>query len=325
MRKDPIKVALQKVQALRSRGLSEDGLAALTELIETGPGVVVSSAAKLVAQWRAADLAPKLRDAFYRLSEDGQEADPQCLGKLAIITALYDLAWQDAGVYVQGCKSAQLEPVYGGSEDSAAPVRTASFHALVQLPAAATGTVMTLLADLLADPSPKVRTQAARSSIYAPAELSYPLLRLKIRTGDAEPRVLGTCFDALLVIEPTEESVALILEYTHSGDDVLQAEALASLASSQLVNAVEKAVVLYDTLSDAQLQRVVLTALGGSPTEAALKFLLHKLTTPSEREARLALESLRPKLYDEDMKAQVLKMLRTRQDKTLLDVYKNWT
>ena len=324
MRKDPTKQALQKVQDLRSQGISAETLTALAELIQKEPGIVVDNAAKVAAQWQAVELAEALRDAFYRLSENGQEDDPQCWGKTAIIKALHELAWQDADVYVQGCKTVQPEPVYGGSEDSAAPVRTVSFQALVQLPAVATATVITTLVDLLADASPKVRAEAARSSAHCPAELAYPLLRLKIRSGDAEPRVLGTCFDALLVVEPSNESVDLLLEYTHTNNDVLQAEALASLASSALPEAIRAVTASYQMLSDVQLQRVVLTALGGSPTEEALEVLLHTLETASEREAIWALEALEPKLHSEDMKAQVLKSIEKRQDSKLLTRYQSF-
>ena len=172
MRRDPVKHALQAVQDLRSEGLSDEAVAALRGVLEQQPGIVVAAAAKLAAEWQVEGLAATLQDAFYRLSEDGRENDPQCWGKVAVIKALHELAWQDAGLYVQGCKTVQLEPVYGGKEDSAVPVRTVSFQALVQLPVVATATVMITLADLLADPSTKVRAEAARSSVYCPAELT---------------------------------------------------------------------------------------------------------------------------------------------------------
>lgn len=318
MRKDPIKKALQRVQDLRSQGLSDDTFAALLESFQTQPGIVVANAAKLAAQWQVADLAAALRDAFYRLSEDGLNDDPQCWGKVAIIKALHELAWQDANVYMQGCQTVQPEPIYGGKEDSAAPVRTASFQALVQLPVVATSLLMTTLADLLADESAKVRAEAARASVYCPAELTYPLLRLKIRIGDVEPRVLGTCFDALLVLEPNSETVDLILEYTHSGDDVLQAEALASLASSSVPEAIENVVNLYASFDDTQLQRVILTSLGGSSTNEAVDFLCATLSNAPQQEATWALEALKPKLHDEALKDRVLEALKQRPNDDML-------
>ena len=324
MRKDPIKKALQKVQDLRSQGPSEASLEAVLGLIQSQPGIVVASAASLAADWQAETLAPALRDAFERLSTDGPEDDPQCWGKVAIIKALHELAWQDASVYVQGCQSVQPEPVYGGQEDSAAPVRTASFQALVQLPVVATSTVMNTLADLLADSSAKVRAAAARASVYCPAELTQPLLRLKLRTGDAEPRVLGTCFDALLVLEPGSESVQLVFEYTHSPDEVLQAEALAALASSALAEAVGAVTVSYKNIKDTQLRRVLLTALGGSPTQEAFDFLCHTLETAPLPEASWALEALNIRGVEEEKRVRVASVLEARQDDALWRAFRAW-
>lgn len=148
MRKDPLKKALQAVRDLRPQGPSDDAVVALLELVRKGPGLVVAKAAGLAAEWQAAELAPELESVFYRLGEDGRNVDPQCWGKVSIIKALFELAWQDADVYLQGCKTVQLEPVYGGKEDSAITVRTASIQILVQLPAVATTVVMSTLADL---------------------------------------------------------------------------------------------------------------------------------------------------------------------------------
>ena len=317
MRKDPIKKALQAVQDLRSEGPSDEAAAALEGVLERQPGIVVASAAKLAAEWGVEALAPSLEAAFYRLSEDGLEDDPQCWGKIALIKALHALAWQEAGVYVQGCKTVQPEPVYGGREDSAAQVRTASFQALVQLPAAATATVMTLLADLLADESAKVRAGAARAIVYCPAALTYPLLRLKVRTGDADSRVTGSCFDALLVLEPNSETVELILEYARSGAGALQAEALAALASSGVPEAVAAVTERYSSPVDTQLQRVVLTSLGASPTQDAFDFLCHLLGFAPLPEATKALDALKPQLYGGRAEA-VLERVQTRGNDELL-------
>ena len=316
MRKDPIKQALQAVQDLRSQGASDDTVTALVEVVHKHPSIVVVQAAKLAAEWQVEALVPALETAFYRLSENGQEEDPQCWGKVALVKALHALAWQGADVYVQGCKAVQLEPVYGGKEDSAAPVRSASFRALVQLPAVATATIMTTLADLLVDESANVRAEAARSSIYCPAELTQPLLRLKIRTGDADSRVVGTCFDALLVVAPTEETVDLVLEYTHS-KDALQAEALAALASSAVPEAVAAVTKSYPTLADAQVQRVVFTSLGASPTEQAFDFLCHLLGFAPLPEATWALDALKSQLYGDRAEA-VADRVQVRRDSELL-------
>lgn len=339
MRKDPLKEALQKVSELRADGMSEKNFATLRKLINKKAGMVVAKTAEVAAEWNATELAQDLHNAFYRLSQDGLESDPQCWGKAAVIKALYDLAWQDTKIFVQACKTVQLEPVYGGKADSAVNVRTAGIQALVQLPTADTLTVINTLADLLADESPKVRAEAARACVYCQPLLVAPLLRLKIRSGDAEPRVLGVCFDTLLVISPDSETVHLVLEYatpkefsleqlrsrksSDSQGDVVRSEAIASLASSSLAEAVNAVTKLYPTL-DAQLKRVLLTALGGSSATEAFNFLCQIVKEGSVNEAKWGLEALKSKLYDEDSRRKVEQHLGERKEAELLNLYQSW-
>jgi hypothetical protein len=330
MRKDPLKEALQKVSELRAEGNSEKSIATLRTLIKKQAGVVVAKAAEVASEWNATELARDLHDAFYRLREDGLEVDPQCWGKTAIIKALYDLAWQDTKVFVDACKTIQLEPVYGGKGDSATSVRTAGVQALVQLPAADTSTVMNTLADLLADESPKVRAEAARSCVYCQPLLVSPLLRLKIRSGDVEPRVLGVCFDTLLVISPDSETVQLVQGYAtpklitkrfSPSHDVVQSEAIASLASSSLAEAVNAVTKLYKSLTDMQLRRVLLTALGASPASEAFNFLCQIVKDAPFDEAKWGLEALKPKLHDEESRRQIEGYLKERNNADLLQIY----
>jgi hypothetical protein len=321
MRKDPLKEALQKMSELRADGSSEEAVITLRKAVQKQAGVVVAKAAEIAAEWNATELAQDLHDAFYRLSENGLEDDPQCWGKTAIIKALYDLAWQNTKIFVDACKTVQPEPVYGGKGDSAINVRTAGIQALVQLPAADTWTVVNTLADILADESSKVRAEAARACVYCQPLLVSPLLRLKIRSGDAEPRVLGVCFDTLLVINPDSETVHLVLEYAapkpliqrlSRSQDVIQAEAIASLASSSLAEAIHAVSKLYSTL-DAQLKRVLLTALGGSSATEAFNFLCQIVKEAPVNEAKWGLEALKPRL-DSEGKERLEAVLDERKD-----------
>ena len=325
MKKDPTRKALEAIKDLRSQGPSDDTIATLGTTLQKADGFVVASAAILTAEWYALELSEDLVNTFHRLCKDGTDCDPQCWGKVALIKALTELAWQDAGVYLQGCRTIQMEPVRGGQEDSAAGVRMAAFHALVQLPRVPTNDLMTTLVDLLADDNASVRTEAARASIHCPFELVMPLLRLKIRLGDEDVRVLGSCFDALLVLEPNEATVNLLLNYAcpkpYLEDDVLQAEALAALASSDVPMAVEKAIQQYAHLIDEQIKRILLTSLGSSSIPKAQTFLL-KMLGSNEQEATWALDALKPKLHNEDIREQVIEHVRQREDPSLLQMIK---
>jgi hypothetical protein len=325
VRKDPLKDALQKLQELSSQEVSSESIAALQAVLKKQGGIVVAKAADLAAQWNAESLTTDLVGAFERLSKDGLKRDPQCWGKTAIIKAMYDLAWQDSKLFIWGCKTMQLEPIYGGKQDSAVSLRIVSLQALVQLPVSDTGTVMSILADLLADPSHKVRSEAARACIYCQPELVRHLLRLKIRVGDAEPRVLGACFDSLLLLDSSNEAINLVLEYTTSEREVLQSEALASLASSSLPEAITEVTTLYPALSDLQVKRIVLTSLGISSTREAFDFLYDRLTKGDAHEVKWALTALTSKRHDEERKSLIANEVTKRNDDVLLTIFEKWT
>jgi hypothetical protein len=306
-RRDPLREAFQDIQALRSEGVSEAGIAKLKTALKTQKGMVVSKAAALVAEWFEPSLNEDLLSCFYRLNKNGVQDDPQCLGKTACIKALHELACQDIRVYSAGCRIVQLEPVRGGKEDSAVALRIASLNALMQTHSVDTNILMTVFADFLADDSKRVRAEAAKLISYAPPALAAPLLRLKIRLGDTDTRVLGNCFDALLSLAPTQESVTLIHGYA-AKKEALQAEALASLASSSLPEAIELVSRDYATILDPQLRRILLTSLSLSATQEALSFLLEQVQQALP-EALWAFEALKPKLHDDEVRQRVQSIL----------------
>ncbi len=312
-RKDPIKEAFQKITKLRDEGNSPEAVIELKTIVEKQSGMVVAKAAPLIAEWYETALCDDLERCFYRLSENGADRDPQCWGKVAIIKALHDLLWQDSGVYISGCKTVQLEPVRGGYEDSAVSLRIASIEALMQRAVTDTTVLMEILADLIADDSRRVRAEAVRASIYGPAEIVGPMLRLKIRIGDEDARVLGNCFDALLAKVPSQASVDLVSGFLFEEDEILAAEAMASLASSSLPEAIQKVTSNYDEFEDEQLQRILLTSLGASPAQEAVEFLYLCLEKDLP-DAKWALTALEPKLHNDEIREKVNTILDRRDD-----------
>ncbi len=311
-RRDPLKEAFNAIQALRDEGVSESGIAHLRSIFRKQNGMVIARAAGLAVEWFESSLVEAMVSCYYRLRQRGVELDSQCWGKTALVKALQELAWQDTQLYIDGCRTVQLEPVRGGKEDTAVALRIASLNALMQSVVVDKNILMMLLADLLADESKRVRAEAANLSSYAPPTMAAPLLRLKIHLGDADSRVLGNCFDSLLSLMPNQESIKLIHSYTLN-NDALQAEAVAALASSSLSEAVSLVLADYDTFIDLQLKRIVLTSLSLSTTAEALDFLLNKLSD-SLSEASIALEALKPKLHDLALKAEVARRLSQRKD-----------
>ena len=143
------------------------------------------------------DLIPDLEAAFDRLLVDPLKNDKQCRGKMAIIKALDKLEHERIDIFLRATSHIQLEPVWGGSEDTAAPLRATALLALAQL---GYHHLLALLVDCLTDSQKEVRIAAVQVLGHHGSEPANLLLRLKARLGDKEPDVLSECLSALLAL-----------------------------------------------------------------------------------------------------------------------------
>src|SRR5579872_6795460 len=96
---------------------------ALRKALADRVNLVVAKAAKLTAELRLGDLLPDLLRAYGRLFEKPAERDPQCWGKNSLAKALVALDCREAAPYLRGIHHIQMEPVWGGEEDTAATLR----------------------------------------------------------------------------------------------------------------------------------------------------------------------------------------------------------
>src|SRR5262245_13363265 len=116
----------QQLEAMRR--LSEDGpspeaAAAVRKALRDRVGMVVGKAAQTAAQLQFMELLPDLITAFDRLFEDPVQRDPQCWGKNGIAKALAALQYRESAPFVRGSRHVQMEPVWGGQEDTASNLR----------------------------------------------------------------------------------------------------------------------------------------------------------------------------------------------------------
>jgi hypothetical protein len=77
------------------------------------------------------------------------KSDPGCRAKVEIARALYELGEDPAAVFPRGVRHRQMEPVFGGREDTAAELRCVCALGLVRLQSP---DALVELAELLADP-----------------------------------------------------------------------------------------------------------------------------------------------------------------------------
>ena len=188
---------------------------------------VTAEAAEIAGEAQLADLAPDMVEAFERFLDDPVKKDKLCRAKIALVEALNKLEFTDERFYLHGIRYVQLEPVWGGSEDTAVPVRIACAFGLVRL---RYRDVLTLLVDMLVDQDKAAQMGAVQALAYSGTEAASLLLRLKVRVGDRDDEVIAECFGGILALTP-EPGVAFVAEYLTSADEAIQQGSCLPLAA----------------------------------------------------------------------------------------------
>jgi len=249
---------------------------------------VVARASEIAGDYQLTPLESCLAEAFGRFMLNPVKVDPGCLAKAAIADALYRMDAYQADLYLRGIGHVQMEPVWGGREDTAAKLRGTCALALVRINY---DHAMLELAQLLADPEPEARTSAARAIAYAGnvAE-GEPLLRYKALIGDDNPQVLSDCFGALLQLAP-DTSLAFVAGFLQREDAAVQSAAAVALGESHLVQAFPFLETAWEDAFEPELKKTLMLAMALLRQERALSFLL-ALVAEGNRPGRHALEAL---------------------------------
>jgi hypothetical protein len=273
-----------KIVALEGlRAKPESAAEPLRKSLKDRNNFLVSKAASLAGELFLSDLIPDLLAVFDRSLIDGPKIDPQCCAKNAIAKALKDLSHHDAEVYLKGLRHIQMEPVWGGQVDTAATLRGTCALALIDCQLDDL-TMLTHLAETLADPEKTVRVDAAVALSRAGIPEAAPLLRFKALSGDPEPEVIGQCLHSLLQMAP-RDSVAFAQRFlTHKHPDDIRAEAASALAQSHEPAAVDALKQMWRAMLSPELRAALLAFLAASPQREAAEFLA-SLETKEGREA----------------------------------------
>jgi hypothetical protein len=285
-----IEEKLDRLSLLRGADRTE-AIASLRTALADRANVVVAKAAKIAGELELHDLTPDLTGAFDRLFEKPVETDPQCWGKNAIAIALRDFGHQSSAPFLRGLRHIQMEPVWGGREDTAQVLRAACCAALPQCADLTRDEVLRHLVDALTDVSDKVRVDAARSIEHMGGADSALLLRLKARIGDKEGHVTGQAFESLLRLE-RDGALPFVAEFLDSDDDEICAEAALALGSSRLPEALTILKKAWKRERDWSRKQIFLRGLSASLLPEAMEFLLDLLKSGREVEAAQALDAL---------------------------------
>ena len=254
---------------------------------------IVAKAAKLIVQHNHRSLTPVLAEAFPRFLTDGVKTDPQCWAKDAIVKALSAFEYQEPDLFLAGMRHIQLEPSFGGSTDSAGPLRGLCAMGLVQCRSLSNTQVLTHLLPLFADKELSVRVNGARAIEQIGTDTASLLLRLRGELASDEPELLGACYSGVLHLEgPSAIPWAAKFLRPLAPDDA-SAEAAFAIAETRTEAAFTLLKSTWKQTRDPDFRGTCLTAIALTRQEGAYNFLLEEIAEGS-RTAREALENSAP-------------------------------
>ena len=289
MANDRVEKQLESLKALRPMGLNAEVTAALKKALSDRVNVVVAKAAQICGEMEASTLIPDLTKAFERLFE--KDKDPQCWGKNALAKALKDLGLRESALFLRGARHVQMEPVWGGQQDTAAVLRGACVMALVQCNDIPRDETLRYIVDALSEDAAAVRIDATRALEQMGGREVVVLLRLKARLGDKDPRVTGQILEVLLQMEG-RGAVPFVGEFLHAADEEVVEEAALALGASRLTEAVELLKETWKTRSRRQPGSALLRAISVSRLDEAIEFLLNLVKQGLPRDSEDALHAL---------------------------------
>ncbi len=287
-------VELAALEALAKREPSET-LEPLRKALGNKNNLLVAKAAKIVAAQEHAVLLPELIAAFERFMALPGKADPQCWAKNGLAQALSAFECQEEALFLAGMRYVQLEPVWGGQEDTAATLRGQCAMGLVQCRSLNNNEVLTRLLPLFADAVGRVRVNAARAVEQVGSDAAVLLLRLRAELGSDEAEVLGACYGGVLRLEGARAIgwAERFLAGGKDGPDAASVEAAFAIAETRSAEGFDALLRAWKSTRDREFRTTLLTAMAVTRQETATEFLLG-LVADGSVEAREALESSGP-------------------------------
>jgi len=306
MKNDSVEVALARLDEIPLRTLEGEKL--LAKALAGKWNQVAAKAARIAgdALWR--ELTEVLVLAFGRFLQQGAALDKGCVALTAIARALFNLEYEEPELYLNGMHHVQMEPVWGGSIDTAAELRAVCAMGLA-------GTrcpgKLRELVNLMVDKEWQARAGAVRAIATVGSETASLLLRFKALSGDQEPEVLSDCFSGLVAMEGAE-GVRLVAGFAASKSETVREAALLSLGASRRPDAVEWMKSRFGEVADVKTRQAILLALATSRTEAAIEFLLAVIREGGSQVSAFAVSAMEINRGDARLQEEIEKAIRAR-------------
>lgn len=310
---DRVQQELSAVHALRENPRAPESLSKLRRALADKSNFIVAAAAEIVAASELVELLPLLGPAFERFMVTPVKTDKGCKAKIALADAMYRTESRDAPLFRIGMRHVQPEPVWGGSQDTAAELRGICAMALAQI---SPPDVIEELADLLADKEPNARALCARALGASGREEALPLLRFKLHIGDPSSEVMLECFSALLSLCP-ERALPVCAAALDADDEERRDAAALALGQSRREEALPLLTALAERVSILE-RRTPLLAIAMLRTSSAFEYLMQLVQDAPSSHAAHAVRALAVHRYDDALLARVRDVVRKRDDPRLL-------
>ena len=261
----------------------------LVKALKLRNNLLVSKAAAATLHHRLTSLTPDLVAAFPRFLENPAKSDPQCWAKNALAKTLAGFEYQEPELFLAGMRHIQLEPVWGGSADTAGTLRGTCALALVQCRELNSHRVLIYLTPLLADKELSVRVNAVRAVEQVGTDSAALLLRLRAELASDEAELLGACYSGVLALEGPA-AIPWAAQFLPLEDDPA-AEAAMAIAQTHTPEALQILRTTFAKAHDLWFRSAVLSAIALTRQQEATDWLLD-LIEKDEGHARDAHEAL---------------------------------
>ena len=280
---------LAALEALRDAS-PESAEPEVTKALTHRNNLIVSKAAAVALHHQLTGLTPNLVAAFSRFVENSAKSDPQCWAKNALAKTLAAFEYQEPELFLLGLRHIQLEPVWGGSSDTAGPLRSTCALALVQCRELNSHRLLIHLIPLLADKELPVRINAVRAIEQVGSDSATLLLRLLAEFPSDDPELLGACFSGVLAIEGPS-AINWAGRFLSREDDSA-AEAVMAIAQTHTLEAFQLLRSTFAVARDSWFRNTVLSAIALTRRQEAVDWLLDLVANEEDDHASGAHEAL---------------------------------
>jgi HEAT repeat protein len=308
---------LAALRELRGRTLMSEQQAELKKYLGDRSNLVVAASAELAGENALLELTPDLEAAFGRFLVNPLKDDKLCRAKIAIVQALDKMEHQRPDVFEKASTYEQHEPVWGGSEDTAAPLRAAALIALARIEPSGS---LPRLVDAMVDPLKDVRIAAAQALGYVGTEAAGLVLRLKARMGDADPEVLSECLSGLLAAN-SREYLPFVTGFLEPDEPARCEAASLALGKSRLPDALDPLKACWPRCLSTGLKERILLSIAMMRLPAAIDHLLEIVASDSEKDAAAAMSALKIHNYDPRLCERLELVVRKSGSRTLRTLF----